>query len=65
MLLVDSYVFNVKYLLQNPEANILKYIRHAASGLIHIHDQGLIHMDVKPSNILVSIRTKLPSHCLT
>jgi len=30
------------------------YIAQAAEGLQHIHDAGLIHRDVKPSNLLVN-----------
>src|SRR5262245_9361682 len=32
------------------------YIRQAALGLQHAHENGLIHRDVKPSNLLVAMR---------
>ncbi|MBX9583102.1 MAG: serine/threonine protein kinase, partial [Gemmataceae bacterium] len=35
-----------------PEA--CEYLRQAALGLQHAHDQGVVHRDMKPSNIIVS-----------
>jgi eukaryotic-like serine/threonine-protein kinase len=38
--------------LPYPEA--CEYIRQAALGLQHAHERGLVHRDVKPSNIMVA-----------
>ena len=32
---------------------ILKIVRHVGSALSHAHSKGLVHLDVKPSNILL------------
>jgi tRNA A-37 threonylcarbamoyl transferase component Bud32 len=37
-----------------PVTDAVYYIRQAADGLQHAHEQGLIHRDVKPSNLMVS-----------
>ena len=34
-------------------ARAAEYIRQAAEGLEHAHEQGLIHRDIKPANLLV------------
>src|SRR5262245_7090225 len=44
-----------------PVEQACEYIRQAALGLQHAHEKGLVHRDVKPSNLLVSgIETAQP-----
>ncbi|CUG06366.1 protein kinase, putative [Bodo saltans] len=35
-----------------PEEKVAKYVRQAASGLIYLHNHGVVHFDIKPQNIL-------------
>lgn len=35
-----------------PEERVAKYIRQAATGLIYLHNHGIVHFDIKPQNIL-------------
>lgn len=37
-----------------PAPEACEYLRQAALGLQHAHDQGVVHRDMKPSNIIVS-----------
>jgi serine/threonine protein kinase len=37
-----------------PVAEACDYIRQAALGLQHAHEQGLVHRDIKPANLLVT-----------
>lgn len=34
------------------EETVARYIRQAASGLIYLHNHGIVHFDIKPQNIL-------------
>jgi hypothetical protein len=37
-----------------PVLDAVSYARQAAEGLQHAHEQGLVHRDVKPSNLMVT-----------
>jgi WD40 repeat protein/tRNA A-37 threonylcarbamoyl transferase component Bud32 len=39
-----------------PPAEACEYVREAALGLQHAHERGLVHRDVKPSNLLLATR---------
>lgn len=35
-----------------PEKTIIRYLRETLLGLASIHKQGILHLDVKPENLL-------------
>ena len=37
------------------QKTILQYIKDSLNGLAYVHAKGLIHLDIKPTNILVSV----------
>ena len=42
-----------------PVMQACEYIRQAALGLAHVHERGLVHRDIKPHNLIVSLREGL------
>ncbi|KAF8330009.1 kinase-like domain-containing protein, partial [Cantharellus anzutake] len=41
------------YLEKNPKADHYKLIRGVCNGLINLHDNKIVHGNIKPANILV------------
>ncbi len=37
-----------------PVADVIEIARQAAAGLAHLHEQGIVHRDVKPSNLMLT-----------
>src|SRR5205807_131413 len=42
-----------------PVEQSCEYIRQAALGLQHAHERGLVHRDIKPHNLIMSVRDGL------
>jgi serine/threonine protein kinase len=53
---------NLKYALWNASERILKHefriLRQVADALAFIHEQGVVHKDVKPENVLVNAKAE-------
>lgn len=49
--------FSLKYMLEKngrlPEAMVLKYVRQIGEALQFVHEKSILHLDIKPSNILI------------
>ena len=49
---------NLKHLVQErgplPVETACEYIRQAACGLAHAHEQGMVHRDIKPANLMLT-----------
>ena len=62
---VYDYVTHVSRSLHNqirerkgdifPETQVLKVLRHVNLGLHHLHSRRIVHLDIKPENILVRV----------
>ena len=51
-----SLAEKVKQQVRLPEEEALRYIREVSSALSYIHGRNLVHLDVKPSNILLNAK---------
>lgn len=49
--------FSLKHLMEKegilPEAKVLKYVRQIGEALQFVHEKNILHLDIKPSNILI------------
>lgn len=49
--------FSLKYVLEKkgvlPESTVLRYVRQIGEALQFVHEKNILHLDIKPSNILV------------
>ncbi len=48
---------SLKFLLERegilPETKVLKYVRQIGEALCFVHEKNILHLDIKPSNVLV------------
>lgn len=57
VILKNDIVAKITLCFQPSQSAMLKYIKDTLYGLLYVHDQGFIQLDIKPSNILVSYWT--------
>lgn len=50
----DTVFDRIQALRRIPEAEALRYVRQTASALMHAHERGFIHRDVKPKNLMIT-----------
>lgn len=50
---IDLYTY--LYLLESPVKHILKIITDIALGLEYLHKNGMVHLDLKPGNVLINL----------
>ncbi|KAF8322912.1 kinase-like domain-containing protein, partial [Cantharellus anzutake] len=43
-----------RFIKSHPDANMKKLLRDSAEGIEYLHAEGIIHGDIKPTNILVN-----------
>lgn len=46
-----------------PEATVWKICHDVGAGLLHIHSHGIVHFDIKPSNIFLVAHARLGAMC--
>ena len=49
--------FSLKYMMEQegvlPESKVLKYVQQIGTALQFVHEKSILHLDIKPSNILI------------
>lgn len=50
----DTVYDRIQTLRRIPEDEAIKYVRQTASALMHAHERGFIHRDVKPKNLMIN-----------
>ena len=50
---LDYDLIDIAKPVLRPESEILEYIKQVALGIQHLHENNIIHRDVKPANLLL------------